>query len=628
MVKIGSNIAALNAQRHLREATGSLSTTFERLSSGLRINRASDDAAGLAVYTSLKSDARTYTQAIRNINDGMSLLNVADSTLGDLDTIGVRLRELATQAANGTLSRQQRLALNKEADALSDEWNRITASAKFNGLNILGGDLTSGISLQVGARGNSSISFQVGNELARSVGDGSFSDPITTETGGISSANIMGDFNGDGKADIVALNIDDDTLRVQLGNGDGTFSEGDVYTLSGAATPSLNSAGDVNGDGRLDFVVNVNSDVVIFLGNGNGTFAESASYASGILSSLADFNGDGHLDIGSTNSDSGFSIRLGNGNGTFGAENGYSAGGGIVLLPSPNFADLNGDGKLDVILYGYQFLGVPTSNMRVLLNNGDGTFALGATLSSGPGSGFVLGDFDRNGTIDLIEGGGSGYSVRLGNGDGTFQAKVTSAVATGVTIRAMADYNSDGILDFAGFLESSLASGTDYGIFLGNGDGTFRATASESTGMNGPFYSSPIDINGDGVPDLVGSGLGDTYFTVVLANSYDSATVPKFNMQTQAEARSALIGIDAALDRVRAERGNIGAAQSRLSTAFNVATAMRDAYQQAASRIVDADVAEETAKLVRQQVLQQAATAVLAQANQQSAIVLRLLKVD
>jgi len=118
-IRIGSNIASLTAQRRLGEADSALSKTFERLSSGQRINRASDDAAGLAIADDLKAKGRIYTQGIRNGNDGISLLNIADSAIDALTGVVTRIRELSEQSANGTYSNQQRAALDAEAQALS-----------------------------------------------------------------------------------------------------------------------------------------------------------------------------------------------------------------------------------------------------------------------------------------------------------------------------------------------------------------------------------------------------------------------------------------------------------------------------------------------------------------------------
>jgi flagellin len=138
-VTINTNIAALNAQRRLGSTTQQLTKTFERLSSGLRIVRASDDAAGLAIADSLRADQRIASVAIRNANDGVSLISIADGALSEIGNVLTRMAELAEQSANGTLSVTQRSALSSEFVALSSEIQRIAETTEFNGLALLSG---------------------------------------------------------------------------------------------------------------------------------------------------------------------------------------------------------------------------------------------------------------------------------------------------------------------------------------------------------------------------------------------------------------------------------------------------------------------------------------------------------
>lgn len=151
-VRIGSNIASLKAQRMLGEASSSLSTVFQRLSSGQRINQASDDAAGLAIADSLRADSRIFSVAIRNISDGISAFTIADGALSQQGGIITRMRELAQQSANGTFSYSQRASLQDEFEALSSEYFRITESTTFNGRKLLDGS-NSSLSIEVGGTG-------------------------------------------------------------------------------------------------------------------------------------------------------------------------------------------------------------------------------------------------------------------------------------------------------------------------------------------------------------------------------------------------------------------------------------------------------------------------------------------
>lgn len=147
---INTNIASLNAQRNLNVSQNSLSTALQRLSSGLRINSAKDDAAGLAISERMTSQIRGMNQAARNANDGISLAQTAEGALVEVGNNLQRIRELAVQAANGIYSEPDREALNAEVTQLTNEIIRIGASTKFNGTNLLDGSFTA-VTFQVGA---------------------------------------------------------------------------------------------------------------------------------------------------------------------------------------------------------------------------------------------------------------------------------------------------------------------------------------------------------------------------------------------------------------------------------------------------------------------------------------------
>ena len=149
MSVINTNTIALNAQRNLSTNTASLSTTIQRLSSGLRINSAKDDAAGLAISQRMSAQVRGMDQAARNGNDGISMAQTAEGALGEIGNNLQRIRELAVQAANGTNSNEDKAALQKEVTQLQAEILRVVDNTKFNGTQLLSSGTT--ISIQVGA---------------------------------------------------------------------------------------------------------------------------------------------------------------------------------------------------------------------------------------------------------------------------------------------------------------------------------------------------------------------------------------------------------------------------------------------------------------------------------------------
>jgi flagellin len=158
-ITLGSNISSLQAQRRLSIASNQLTSVYEKLSSGQRINKSSDDAAGLAIADSLKANQRVANVAIRNASDGISTIAIADSALGEIGNVLSRLAELSEQSANGTYSTSQRSALSNEFVALASEIERIAVTTEFNGVKLLSGN--AGIVLQVGfnSQSTSQISF-------------------------------------------------------------------------------------------------------------------------------------------------------------------------------------------------------------------------------------------------------------------------------------------------------------------------------------------------------------------------------------------------------------------------------------------------------------------------------------
>ena len=155
-VRIFNNIPSLNAQRILGINNARLAQSVERISSGIRINRGSDDAAGLAISEGLRSDIRALRQAVRNANDGVSLINVTEGALNEQSGILIRLRELASQAATGTVGSTERATLQLEFTALRNEIDRIAQTTEFNGQKLVEGSLASSIS------SSSHILIQVG----------------------------------------------------------------------------------------------------------------------------------------------------------------------------------------------------------------------------------------------------------------------------------------------------------------------------------------------------------------------------------------------------------------------------------------------------------------------------------
>lgn len=641
-ITLGINISSLQAQRRLSDATSSTSRIFEQLSSGLRINRISDDAAGMAVAEDLNLQTRVYSKAILNGNDAQSILSIADSTLGQLGSIVTRIRELATQSANGTFGNSQRDSLNDEAQALAKEFFRISRSAEFNGINLFDGSLSDGIRFQLGFGVDGSIKSRLGGSL----GTGTFANKVSYNQSGTNASDIaLGDINGDGIQDMVTTGSTGVTgfATIRLGNGDGTF--GTSTTLNPSATELRAVAlNDVNNDGILDLIASgttVGGGVTaIWIGNGNGTFGASTTSLSEIGGStysvrIADVNGDGNQDIvtaGTTGAAGVMSVRLGSGSGTFGSVTSFLIGSNAIA--DFQVGDLNGDGILDIATVE----GIRNGNNIIRLGNGDGSFGSQASFASGftYGTALELADINNDGILDLLTSGvnGSGYvNAQIGSGTGTFGAITSYAqgnITNGITL---GDVNGDGNLDLIS--SGMLVSDGYLNIQLGTGTGTFGGILSYIADSAATTGAAVGDINRDGVLDIVTSGTIDgadgavgSSTTFLGATRDGVAPILPFSLTTKAASMQAMSMLDTAMQNLSNQRGVVGAFQSRLNIAIGNLQTAKESFTAARSRIIDVDVASASADLVRTQILQKSAIAILAQANQTPDLAIKLLRSD
>ena len=384
-------------------------------------------------------------------------------------------------------------------------------------------------------------------------GGPSFLPVVTYDPGGPQAAMVVvADVNGDAKPDLIVLNCGNcygppsitnpGSVGIMLGNGDGTFQKAVTYG-TGTASPRFVVVADVNDDGKPDLVVAnrcidagclIEAVVTVLLGNGDGTFQTAVAYNSGGLFTgavaVADVNGDGKPDLivgnwcSDPNCDGSVGILLGNGNGTFQPVVTYATGGLDAFAVAVE--DLNADGKPDVLV----ITDVPVCSggscsfppaAAVLLGNGDGTFRTSVTYRVGGfddppfSSMLAVADVNDDGKLDLIVESsqccGSAHGVvgiLLGKGDGTFKPAVSYQSAAGGqgSSVAVADVQGDGKRDIVTTDQDAGANGLNKGLVslrLGNGDGTFKA---EQTYDSGGFLTNSVaiaDINGDGKPDLV-----------------------------------------------------------------------------------------------------------------------------
>ena len=367
-------------------------------------------------------------------------------------------------------------------------------------------------------RGNGLIDVVTGNnDTANTVsvllgkGDGTFATHVDYAVGSAPSGIAVGDFNGDGKLDIVVVyGFNDARVGVLLGNGDGTFQEPYKSTVAGVQGGSI-AVGDFNGDGKLDVAVSdYDSETLgvdVMLGNGDGTFQAPVTYATAadpLMVIVADFNGDGKLDLATANASSEtISVLLGNGDGTFQThkDNSTAIAESCISLAAGALRD---DKKMDIVA-GCQADG----KVVVLLGNGDGTFKAAKAYDVPAGVDQVaLGDFNGDGKLDVAVTNSGTYdmvSVLPGTGSGTLKAAVVFGTNYGPSGIAAADFNGDGKLDLV-----TSDNGSPFGVtiatisvLLSNGKDIFANRTDYNLGLGAYTGIAAADLTGNGKPDLI-----------------------------------------------------------------------------------------------------------------------------
>jgi hypothetical protein len=416
--------------------------------------------------------------------------------------------------------------------------------------------------------GASNISVLTGN------GDGTFSAAQTTTLGEEGTALATGDFRGDGKADLVlASNQGATSVTVLLGNGNGTFATAPTAPTTNLAPDEIMAA-DFNGDGKPDLVVASSGGIVVLLGNGDGTFRAGPTLnntGAGDPIAVGDFNGDGKPDIAASTV-YGVDIFFGNGNGTFKAAKQVVNLGTSDTIESMVAGDFVPGSGLDLAVVAHT---PQNSVVRVLLNNGNGTFTKGQTINVGTEArGLATADLNGDGKPDLVTtsfiNGSGNYNVEvlLGNGNGTFRAPIITNPGGRSTSVVAGDFNGDGkqdllltdyfdntvtvlpgngngtfgtpkvfqfhnsvqevetpaVGDFFGDGKLSVAVSTGLGevsVLRGNGDGTFQANVDYVGDFRGLFPAEVVaaDFNGDGKLDLAATNFLSDDVTVLLNTS-------------------------------------------------------------------------------------------------------------
>jgi flagellin len=500
MSVINTNINSLTAQRNLGTSQASLATSMQRLSSGLRINSAKDDAAGLAISERMTAQIRGSNQAARNANDGISLAQTAEGDLGQIGNNLQRIRELAVQSANASNSASDRAALNNEATQLVSEIDRVASSSSFNGNKLLDGSFAK-------------QDFQVGaNSTAN--------DKVTITAIASAKSSALGVGSGSSYA-------------TAAGN---TAAVGATALVSGGLSINGISVGAASSDGVSPGLA-------------------AASSASGIAVAAA---------INAVSGQSGVTATVGKTT--------------VAGSTATTFTALAaGDIKINGV-----DIGAIAAGTTAPIRGGQMAAAINAVATQ---TGVTA-------TFDTTTG-----AVALTAADGR-NIQIDKSVNVG------ADDTNTG-------LTTGIATATA---------GTLTTRSKVSLSSTG---SAGVTIAGNTAAGLTAAGLTAGY---TAATTTVGAGVSSIDLTTVAGAQAALTTVDAAINTISSSRASLGAYQNRFESVVTSLQTTSENLSASRSRIQDADFAAETANLSRSQILQQAGTAMVAQANQLPQGVLSLLK--
>ncbi len=681
---INTNVASLNAQRQLMNSGAALDRSTERLSSGQRINSAKDDAAGLAIANRMTSQVRGLDQAIRNANDGVSLIQTAEGALSESTNILQRMRELSVQSANGIYSPSDRKTLDAEVKQLVSELDRIAKTTSFNGQNLLDGKLGK-VELQVGSSANQTISLKVPAMDAKTLGMGSTSVDLMGGASAINSLTaastlrdgsvlingqsiIKGTDTFDGTSDSdqelldhINKNVNGVTASTYAvtsataaGTGVLTSAQSVTITLTNldGTTSAINVGGGTNGTSNLkELVEKINTA-------SGGKFAASigddgkVSISAENVSSIAVTDASGALGAGITTTqtarlvlkaDNDDPITVTRGSiGTLGQlgflgfrEN--DKAGTIEGHAVDSNAFAVGDLKINGIDVGSSATGGLNDKVKAINSVSDQTGVTAtafttATLDFGGVSlaGLTGGVIALNGVDVTISAAPTDLSVVAKNFND--QADKTGITATVSGTRLILEGNvaqiafSTGTGGTGDAPTTALDDGTNTVTFAGDDDALVTLTDT-STAAGGIRLSSnngnPISVDVKDTGAEAKTGLIDSNAS---AGGMFGSAIASISIDTQANAQKAIKVIDNALTTINDVRSELGAVNNRLDFTVSNLANISEKTSAARSRITDADFAAETANLSRSQVLQQAASAMLAQSNARPQQVLSLLR--
>ncbi len=616
---VNTNIPSLNTQRNINSTSNALNTSMQRLSTGSRINSAKDDAAGLQISNRLTNQINGLNVATRNANDGISLAQTAEGALQQSTNILQRIRDLAIQSANGSNSDADRAALQKEVAAQQAELTRIAETTTFGGRKLMDGSFGTS-SFQVGSNAYETIDVTVKDASASAIG----SYQVNSQKGNADTATaklvnntavVFEDADAGGyaapslfSAGTLSVVGSGQTADVKVGANDSAKSLAEKFNgaIAGlSATARTVFTAEVNvpaGDQNLNFSVTVGSETVQMIGvTSTQDLADQLNSNAAKLGIKANVDDKGVLTVESSTGE----------NVSFGAitnQGGAAAGADALKV---NVQDAEGE-------YAKTASSVDSNGGTIvgsLQLNSPTAFAVAEKADTTEQTTVALRGFSAT----------SEFGITVGTKTVDFSAGDATEIAD--VLAALKEEGIDATLQTArnGTDQYIVINGGAEAVEITDGGGTFAAGGITMSRLNddGTFTASAALTAAAITAATVGPAKSNELFGQAKA---ELSNVNEIDISTADGAQRALAVVDNALAGIDAQRADLGAVQNRFDNTINNLQNISENASAARSRIMDTDYAAETANLSKNQVLQQAGTAILAQAKQLPQSVLSLLQ--
>lgn len=570
-ISVQTNVASINAQRNLSKSGGMMQTSMQRLSSGLRINSAKDDAAGMQISNRLTSQVNGLNVAVRNANDGISMAQTAEGALQESTNILQRMRDLSVQSANGTYSDGDRAALQEEVVQLQRELDRISESTSFGDRKLLDGSFGTE-AFQVGANSFETINVSVGSFGSADMGAESFELSIAVE--GTNTATVEALSSAAGSNATLAVSLGGMAVQSNAGVASTNAELGtELNAVASASTFSLDIKGSL---GSASASINGESSALGVADSVNRASSKTGVLADARNTVTLDFSGASsagaaHTDSALLTAEAIITMEL------RGQNTDQSVDGARVKFSVTDTEDLQS------VVNSFNQVASETGISARL--TGDGR----VQLTSERGDNIVMENLQIDGNAAGISMSATTYGYE---GDVLDSSTAVSGgdVITSATSTTFTDDSSSGYAAFVGTVRTR--SNDDYKLSL------------------------------TGTTALEGGNLLSSANTETISGR---ETIDEVDIGTAVGAQKAIEVIDGALSYIDEQRAGLGAVQNRLSsTVSNLENVVENASA-SRSRIRDTDFASETAMLTSNQILQQASTSILAQANQLPQTALSLL---